>query len=133
MFSNTLKRPAATLAVAAGLLAAAGPASAIQFRGDGNDAINVKAAPQGVLITNGTADDQMMIVAEAKGTPVGITWNPGQGDDIAGRALILPWLWDNQVNVGAAPQGVAVAGPRAHGSDIKAWQTTHQTSGSFMR
>jgi hypothetical protein len=97
MFSSTLKRPAATLAVAAGLLAAAGPAGAIQFGGDGNYAINVKAAPQGVLITNGTADDQMTVV---------------------------PYLSDNQ----------AVAGPRAHGSDVKPWQTTHQGgSASFMR
>jgi hypothetical protein len=61
VFSSTVKRPAATLAVVAGLLAAAGPASAIQFGGDGNDAINVKAAPQGVLITNGAGDDQMAV------------------------------------------------------------------------
>jgi hypothetical protein len=92
MFSSTVKRPAATLAVVAGLLAAAGPASATWSNGDGNDA---QAAPQGI-VTNGTADDQMSVI---------------------------PWLWDNQ----------AVAGPRAHGSDIKPWQATHQTSGSFMR
>jgi len=96
MFSSTLKRPAATLAVVAGLLAAAGPASAIQSGGDGNDAIDVKATPQG-LVTNGTGDDQMSLV---------------------------PWLWDDQ----------AVAGPRAHGSDVKPWQTTHQGgSAPFMR
>jgi hypothetical protein len=68
LFSSTLKRPAATLAVVAGLLAAAVPAGA---QGGGADFTRpVDDKPVGILITNGTADDQMSVI---------------------------PWLWDNQV------------------------------------
>jgi hypothetical protein len=96
MFNSTLKRPAATLAVVAGLLAAAGPASALAVGVRENGSQGAMKAPQGV-ITNGTADDQMSVV---------------------------PYLWDNQ----------AVAGSRAHGSDVTPWQTTHQGgSASYMR
>ena len=113
MFSSTLKRPATTLAVVAGLLAAAGPASALAVgvRENGSQGA-VKATPQGT-VTNGTADDHVSVI---------------------------PWLWDNQTNVTFDP-GIGddlfddvVARPRAHGSDIKPWQTTHQGgSASFMR
>jgi hypothetical protein len=56
MFSITLKRSVATLGVVAGLLAAAVPAGA---QGGGADFTRLADGPQGVLITNGAADDQM--------------------------------------------------------------------------
>jgi hypothetical protein len=79
MFSSTLKRPAATLAVVAGLLAAAVPASA---QGGGADFTRlVDQTPQGIILA-GTGDDQMKIVASPRAA-----------------AYVLPWLWDNQTNV----------------------------------
>jgi hypothetical protein len=51
MFSSTLKRSVATLAIVAGLLAAAVPASA---QGGGADFTRLEDRPQRGLILNGT-------------------------------------------------------------------------------
>ena len=78
MFSTTIKRSVATLGVVAGLLAAAGPASAKGVAGDlSNDPLTLKAGASEILyetvtvkapkpsdadptlITNGSADDDM--------------------------------------------------------------------------
>jgi hypothetical protein len=65
MFSSTLKRSVGTLAVVAGLLAAAVPASAqgggavVAMGGQGDRAVFTGQVPQRGLILAGTGDDQM--------------------------------------------------------------------------
>jgi hypothetical protein len=62
MFSINLKRSAATLGVVAGVLAAAGPASAQALPGVvGVKAPASAAGPGSILINNGTGDDQMVL------------------------------------------------------------------------
>jgi hypothetical protein len=56
MLSSTLKRSVATVAIVAGLLAAAVPASA---QGGGADFTRLENRPQRGLILHGTGDDQM--------------------------------------------------------------------------
>jgi hypothetical protein len=66
MFTINLKRSVGALAVMAGLLAVAGPASA---QGGGADFTRLEDRPQRVLITNGTGDDQMVIDAQQGQVP----------------------------------------------------------------
>ncbi len=70
MFSNNLKRSVATLGVVAGLLVAAGPASAQVMPG----MIGVKAPTSAEhhtpLILPGTADDQMTYYLEGAWTSI---------------------------------------------------------------
>jgi hypothetical protein len=56
MFTINLKRPVGALAVMAGLLAVAGPASA---QGGGADFTRLEDRPQHIIL-NGTGDDQMV-------------------------------------------------------------------------
>ena len=69
MFSITLKRSAATLGVVAGLLAAAAPASAQVMPGV-IGVTNRDSAGHTILITAGTADDNMLLTgSKAPATP----------------------------------------------------------------
>lgn len=62
MPSSTLKRSAATLGVLAGLLAAAGPASAQFWEGESlRSQAPINVEPHTPQITNGNADDQMSL------------------------------------------------------------------------
>jgi hypothetical protein len=73
MLSSTLKRSVGTLAIVAGLLAAAVPASAqgggavVAMGGQGDRAVFTRLqgqVPQRGLILNGTGDDQMVTAAQ---------------------------------------------------------------------
>jgi hypothetical protein len=66
MFTINLKRSVGALAVMAGLLAVAGPASA---QGGGADFTRLEDRPQRVLITNGTGDDQMVTATQQGQVP----------------------------------------------------------------
>jgi len=66
MFTINLKRSVGVLAVMAGLLVVAGPASA---QGGGADFTRLEDRPQPGLILNGTGDDQMKFYAQQGQVP----------------------------------------------------------------
>ncbi len=108
MFSTTIKRSVATLGVVAGLLAAAGPASA--------DTLNGSGGGDRAFLDIGTTETLIAITADA-GSGNDNVWNNGDGTDAAKGTQVgsegvkapsteQSWVWHEAARNGVATSEV---------------------------